>query len=439
MENTFEQVAKVIESVKAASGNEKLYILAKHKDDELLKNVLRFIYNPYVKTGISNAKLNKVTQAPGVVPSVTTEALIGYFTKNQTGAMSDINMAHAFINSTDPSLRWLVRAMVTQDLQIGVSVTSLNKVFGASFIPVIGCILGRKIDTVTKIAWPCIITEKLDGIRRLLVKQDGVCKFYSRSGHEADGHDELIEEARHLPNGFVYDGELLAVGEFDSNVALRQASSSRSAVKGLKIGLSFNIFDMISLDEFNSRKFETPALHRKIRLAATLKDVSLSIIDEEWAARIAAFGLFNQDFKLIRPVPIIGLARNMQDVEEALAKLQIGRDEGLMLNTANGLYKIGRSADLIKVKFSEELILPIIGFIPGEGKFEDTLGAIVVDYKGSKVGVGSGFTDYERDLVWNNRDKYLHTRVEIETFGESMNALTGLVSLNCPIFKGFVK
>ena len=65
------------------------------------------------------------------------------------------------------------------------------------------------------------------------------------------------------------------------------------------------------------------------------------------------------------------------------------------------------------------------------------MGALVVDYNGNKLGVGSGFNDTQRKDIWDNPEKYLGRSIEIDTFGESTNAL-GEKSLNCPIFKRFV-
>ena len=65
------------------------------------------------------------------------------------------------------------------------------------------------------------------------------------------------------------------------------------------------------------------------------------------------------------------------------------------------------------------------------------MGALLTDYNGNKLGVGSGFTDAQRQEIWDNPDKYIGRSIEIDTFGESTNAL-GEKSLNCPIFKRFV-
>jgi DNA ligase-1 len=81
--------------------------------------------------------------------------------------------------------------------------------------------------------------------------------------------------------------------------------------------------------------------------------------------------------------------------------------------------------------------LQIIGFEEGTGRLAGTLGAILVRYKnGNTVKVGSGFTDWLRTEIWNNRSKYLDVICEIQYFEETTNQ-DGGESLRFPIFKDF--
>lgn len=442
------EVAKVIDLIgRTSSTNDKLYLLKKNENVPGLKEILKFIYNPYCKTGISDKKLEKALSM-GVETYNTTYHegfeldVIEYFKKHQTGADADLAYAARFITIVERSLgylaSWLARAIVTQDLKIGVTATSLNKVYGKDFIPKIGCMLGTLYGDVgpQKTKWPCIVTEKLDGIRRIIVKENGVVRCYSRSGHEDTGLIEIIEEAKYLPDNMVYDGELLADGSFKDSIALRQATNSIANSSGAKTGLTFNVFDMIPLDEFMSGISRWGALDRKIRLAATLRDESVGLLtDDAWKA-ICCYGV-ELEFEHIKPVPILGLVKNISEVEPIVAKIWARGGEGVMLNTVTGKYEIKRSKELLKVKHTEEHVLTIVDMIEGTGKFEGMLGSLVVEYKGNKLGVGSGFTDQQRKYIWDNYSAYIGAQVEIETFGESKNVL-GEVSLNCPIFKRFV-
>lgn len=433
------EAAKVVELLGRTRGiNEKMYLLKKNASVPGLKEILRFIYNPYSKTGIAWAKLEKAMSYEVPVDTITWQEAIEYFTKNTTGTDCDLLFAARFIKNAPVEAQELAAALVTQDLKIGVTATSLNKVYGADFIPKIGCMLGTLYGDVgpQKTKWPCIVTEKLDGIRRILVKENGVVKLYSRSGHEDTGLIEIVAEAKYLPDNTVYDGELLAIGRFKDSIALRQATNSIANSKGPKTGLSFNVFDMIPLHEFKSGVSTWMALDRKIRLGATFRDESISHLTDKWYAACMCYGM-DMPLRYIKPVPILGLAKNISEVEPIVAAIWKRGGEGVMLNTGDGLYELKRTKTLLKVKHTEEHTLTVVDMLEGSGKFDGMLGALVVDYKGNKLGVGSGFTDAQRLHIWHHKEDFIGRSVEIETFGESKNAL-GEVSLNCPIFKRFV-
>ena len=437
------QIAEVVKLLgSTSSSNDKLLLLKKYEKLPGLKDVLKFIYNPYCKTGISNAKLSKALNNLVVRKDISLQEAIEYFSTHQTGSDTDLAFARDFIASCNhahgvDAMR-LACAIVTQDLKIGITATSLNKVYGDDFIPKTGCMLGMLYGKVghSKTHWPCIVTEKLDGVRRILIKENGECRFYSRSGHEDTGLIEILEEAEYLPNNMVYDGELLAKGTFKDSIALRQATNSIANLKGSKTGLTFNVFDMVPLRDFYAGKCTIPAKERKIRLAATFKDDSLHLIDEDWVRRQLAFGI-EQELQHITAVPILGMVNSLADATPIVEAIWARGGEGIMLNTAEGPYEIKRSKHLLKVKHTEEHVLTVVDLLEGTGKYEDALGAVVVDYKGSLVGVGSGFTDDQRRAIWDNPSAFIGRKIEVETFGESINA-QGSISLNCPIFKRFV-
>lgn len=443
------EAAQVIQLIGAtSSNNDKLELLKRYKDVEGLREILRFIYNPYCKTGISDAKLAKLCHltTTGTLGIDWPEA-IEYFSTHQTGTDIDVAYAWQFISEVRAKhgidAARLAMAMVTQNLKIGVTATSLNKVYGSDFIPKTGCMLGTPFDDVGSdhVAWPCIVTEKLDGIRRILIKENGVCRFYSRSGHEDVGLIQIAEEAKHLPDNYVYDGELLAFGKFKDCIAQRQATNSIANGKGVKTGLTFNVFDMVPIAEFYLGYSKASALDRKIRLGATLMDDSIQILDNDWINRIAAFGVY-RDLQFIKPVPILGLVSSLAEVEPIVGEIWKRGGEGVMLNVSSAPYEVKRTKKLLKIKHVEEFVLPVVDVIEGSGKYEDAMGALVCLYTASDgsqsyVGVGSGFTDDQRRDIWDNPDRYIGRKAEVESFGESTNA-QGYKSINCPIFKRFV-
>ena len=429
-----EHIVPVIERLKSTNSNpEKMAILlnSSHKKDVV--DFLQFIYNPYIRTGIAKKKLEKDLGLKPT-PLLSIQDVIQYFTKRQTGAHEDVIFAQMFVKQQPtPESKALAEAMVTKNLKIGLTAVTLNKVFGEDFIPKIGCMLGMEwSENKHKVKGPFIVTEKLDGVRRLLIKENNVISFYSRSGIQDSGLIELEEEAKYLPNNMVYDGELLALGSFSNSIELRQASASIANRKNsIKTGLTFNTFDAVPLDEFKAGKSRFGAADRKAVLGAMLSDDSIRHIREDWAQMIAAFRIYH-DLTLIRPVPILGVAHTDYDIEKIVAPIYKEKGEGVMLNTMDGRYEIKRSKHLLKVKDTQTLELPVVDLQEGIGKYKGMLGAFIAEYKGTRVGVGSGLTDAQRQEYWD--EKFIGSKIEIDTFGESKDK-TGNVSLNCPIFK----
>jgi DNA ligase-1 len=111
--------------------------------------------------------------------------------------------------------------------------------------------------------------------------------------------------------------------------------------------------------------------------------------------------------------------------------------EGIMINICDAPYEFKRTWNLLKVKKMNTMDLQVIGFEEGTGRLAGTLGAILVRYKnGNVVKVGSGFTDWLRTEIWNNRGKYIDAICEIKYFEETTNQEGG-ESLRFPIFNDF--
>lgn len=430
------EIARAVYEIQAAQGrNDKLALLRQYENLPGFKETLRFVYDPYIKTGIADKKLIKGMHDMKN-EQLTVYDVIEYFEVNQTGTDNDVYFAWLFINAQETEqAKDLAFAMITKNLKIGITDTTLNKVYGADFIPRIGCMLGVPYsENKHKVKGPFIATEKFDGIRRVLVKEKGRCRLYSRSGIEDEGLVEIIEEAKYLPDNTVYDGELLAIGTYENSIALRQATNSIANRKGIRKGVSFNIFDIIPLDEFKKGKSKYNALNRKLLLGAMFGDDGIQHLHDDWAKMMVAFDL-GYKFKTIKAIPILGVVSTDEEIAELVMPIWKRGGEGIMLNTMDGLYEIKRSNNLLKVKYSESLDLKVVDIQEGTGKYEGMLGAVIVEYKGYRVGVGSGFSDEERQRFWDNPEEIIGKTIEVDTFGESRDQF-GNASLNCPIFRG---
>ena len=106
--------------------------------------------------------------------------------------------------------------------------------------------------------------------------------------------------------------------------------------------------------------------------------------------------------------------------------------EGLMCNL-DKVYEFKRSKSCLKLKVMQTCDLKIIGFQEGTGKYANKLGALIVDFKGNSVGVGTGFSDEDRTFIWDNRDSLLGRVVELRYF-EITKDKNGIESLRFPTY-----
>ncbi len=97
--------------------------------------------------------------------------------------------------------------------------------------------------------------------------------------------------------------------------------------------------------------------------------------------------------RLVEQFRVAGHAELMQHLD---AVIQAG-GEGLMMHRDDSRYRAGRTDDLLKVKPYLDAEATVIAQLPGRGKYQGMLGALLVeDAAGRRFRLGSGFTDAER-------------------------------------------
>ena len=228
---------------------------------------------------------------------------------------------------------------------------------------------------------------------------------------------DIEEELLRLPNGF-YDGELLLDKEnIPSKDLYRETVQVVNSKSEYKSNVVFNIFDYIPLNDFVIGYSEINCLDRKRFVYEELRK-----IEPNW----------------LKPVEILYHGKyDKRIVQQELDKQIALEHEGVMVNLANAPYEGKRTKNILKVKAMQDCDLKIIGFEEGTGKNKGTLGAIIVNYKGFEVRVGSGFTDEERVYSWEHQEELIGTIVTVQYFEETTNQKDNSLSLRFPIFRGF--
>lgn len=107
--------------------------------------------------------------------------------------------------------------------------------------------------------------------------------------------------------------------------------------------------------------------------------------------------------------------------------------EGVMINLDTP-YECKRTKNLIKVKKFYTYDLQIIDVEEGSGKNKGMLGAFVVEYKNNRVNVGSGYTNEERKIFWENKDQYIGRVIEVKYKEITKDKKTGLERLQFPVY-----
>lgn len=71
--------------------------------------------------------------------------------------------------------------------------------------------------------------------------------------------------------------------------------------------------------------------------------------------------------------------------------------EGLMLHLGAALYQAGRTNDILKLKSHDDAEAEVVGWVPGKGKYEGVVGALVVQTpQGQRFKLGSGLSEAHR-------------------------------------------
>ena len=415
-----------IMSESSKTGKEQ--ILRNYQTDMDFREALTFLLNPYIVTGISTKKIKKkipVKTKAKLIDSIVEfkdlREVMNYLKENNSGRDVDVLSINTFADSfIDSNIQEFVRKFVTKDLKLGISEKTVNKVYGAGTIPSFAVMLAESFEKKhDKVKDKFYITLKLDGNRCLAIKEDGIVKFFTRKGQEIDGMTELAEHFKPLPDKWVFDGELLLVNDDGlPSDELFRATQKVVRKDGEKKNLEFYMFDNLPLEHFKNGKSKLKYEQRRNMLDSIFEPIT-------------------EESHLLHVLPVMYEGNDKSVIPVLMKEVESKGYEGLMVNTASGLYQSKRTVDLLKVKTMKTADLLVVTVERAiDGQFEGLLGRVNVEYKGSLVGVGSGFTLEQRKQFIENPDDIIGKIIEVSYFEESKNEKTGLPSLRFPVFKG---
>ncbi len=359
----------------------KKIILKKYPESKLF---WKLCYNSFWTYGIRDIpEVNgNVEGKIGTIHTCIKRLLGDLHNRRYTGNEA-LHKVHMVMEKSDLYTRDLLTRILLRDARCGVNVKLINAVW-PGLVPTHDVMLAQKIDW-NKLQYPCVASIKLDGVRAQ-VSKDGIL---TRAGKRLVGLEHLQEQ---VPKDIILDGELMV--------------PNMNFHKGCGHIRSYDLCPTAVL-----HTFEIP--NSKDNFFARLE-------------RIAEIAEYCEHI-----VPVyFDICENEEEVRACFQSAIRHGYEGLVVKPMNYYYERKRSKHWMKIKDMQSYDLRVIGKFEGEGKYEGAMGGIVVNFKGVKVRVGTGFSDYEREKYW--KEDIAGNIAEVEC-----HEITPDGSMRHPRFKGF--
>jgi DNA ligase-1 len=417
----FKKVVEFIDEMKATSStNDKKRILKKY-DSPFLRKLFEYTYSPFKQYHVTSANLKK------------RDDLIFDSYDDLFSLLDDLNdrliTGHTAIQSVNGFIEKykefseLIYDVIDRNLKTRATTTLINSVFPGT-IPTFDVALAEKFEGNEKKInfesgewWA---SRKLDGVRCItIIDQNGEPRFYSRAGNEFLTLERLAEDIKKLGlKSKVLDGEVCIMKEGgleDFQGIIKEIGRKNHTIESPK----YYIFDILELEEFNSKSGKVSLSARLIILNALFQMHELSLAE---------------------PLPQFQITSKEEFEKIASDATDMGY-EGIMIRKNIG-YEGKRSKNLLKVKKMHDAEYKVIDLEPGVNRIiennreveEIMLKAVIVEHKGNRVRVGSGFSINQRRKYHENPNEILGKIITVQFFEETTDQ-HGQHSLRFPVFK----
>jgi DNA ligase-1 len=419
--NNFDYLQSFIDEMKeSSSGNYKIETIKKHSDSEFLQKIFNYTYNPYKKYNVTSKNCKKNSELLGhtnTYGSIFT-LLDDLANRVCTGHTAIANVNRFILENIQ--YEDLIFNIIDRDLKMGASTSSINKVIPGC-IPTFKVALANpyNVKRVDFQSGDWYGSRKLDGVRCICRKENDIVTFLSRSGKEFLTLGNLENEILKIKGNFILDGEICMVdenGNEDFQGIMKQIRKKNHKIEKPK----FFVFDYLTLEQFDNQTGVTPLTFRleigKRSLPENINSDMLEFLPQEQLTTEEQF------------------TEMAKDAEEA-------GFEGIMVRKNVG-YEGKRSHNLLKVKKFHDAEYTVLETINGNIRWTENgkqverecLSSIIIEHKGCRVSVGSGFSKEQREMYYESPQDIIGKTVTIQYFEESKNQ-TGGYSLRFPVLK----
>lgn len=412
-----ENVIKIFKQLQdTRSLNDKKLIIYKNKNDELFKKCLLFLLDSNITTGISTKKWDKINHTHESDIN-DFDNLLDYISKNNSGRDSDVVVCKSWCRDQSEEIQEFAKQIITKKFRLGCDKKVVNSVI-PGLIPswdVQQAFPMSDSNMPKKNEW-FALSQKLNGNNAGYYKG----KLISRQGKAFSGLDHIIEDIKKIPDydNYFFNGELIRknIDNLSDNDNFQLGTGIINSDNSDKSCIQFVIYEMIPVEEFEKGESKYKYKDRKQKYLIPLSET-----------------ISKKELNSLRVVPFVYEGTDVSVIESLLNEANETGWEGLMLNK-NTVWKNKRNNGILKVKSFKHADILCTGVVEGDGKYKGTLGLIKCDYKGYELGVGSGFTDSQRNFFWNNPDEIIGKIIQIKYKGETQNK-NGGISVQFPIFE----
>lgn len=387
----------------------------KNELNDLILYALRIQFDPRIKTNLAKKSMKVDLSKVGYnYAIIDLKDLFDYVITKCTGKDIDIGNVLTYLDNVNKvygqEVRNMIENIIIRNLKLGITGKAINDAIGRKEIYVYDIWKGQGLKDMSKLKDRIIIvSDKIDGYRSTI---KGGSEVYSANGipQPIENFPEIHKVIKTLDKDIVethiIDGEIIYNKEPEMDRITRyNKTSSIMGSDGLKYDLTLKAFDLVPIDEFEKGISTRVTLTRK----NNLKDL-----------------LRNSDAEIEYLEPLY-IGDDISIIQDLFADAIRKGDEGLILQTVDSKYETRKVSDgMWKLKVRDTADLRVVGFEEGKetGKNKGTLGMMLVEYKGSICGVGSGFKELvniekypiesTRDWIWQNRELLIGKIAEIE-------------------------
>lgn len=401
------------------SNTDKLEVLKTYTRYESVKKALVYTYDTYKQYGVTSTNCKKHSD------------LIKYGYKDLFILLDDLDQRYltgheaiSYVNGfvdANKGFEDIIWNIIDRNLKTRSTTSMINKVV-PGLIPTFDVALANAYNdkTAKKVDWNdgWFVSRKLDGVRCLtIIDENGEIKFFSRAGKPFLTLDNLKPSIQKLGlKNTVLDGEICMTdenGDEDFQGIIKEIKRKDHTIENPH----FFIFDMLRLDEFTNMKSETTLSKRLFVSELTIEnDKYISVLEQ--------------------------LPCNDKVLEEMMEVSKNGGWEGLMLRK-DTTYQGKRSNDILKVKKFHDNEYVVVDLenavnrviVDGKEVEELMLKNVIIEHKGNRVQVGSGFSHEQKRYFFENPNEILGKTITVQYFETTKNE-RGEESLRFPVMKG---